>query len=300
MAACHKGGAMRSPSPIVLAALCVIAPLACSDAPVGPVTPPADVPAADLGAPGDAPDDAPVAVDRPLPVDLPLAVDRPAVLDAPRPPLDAGPAVGAGCARDADCADGWCADLPGGYCSRPRCDMAGCPAGSECTYLVRSGQPSINVCLRGCAGDGDCRVAEGYGCDRGRCVQVRRDAGAPVDTGRRCSSTLGRDCPAGQACSASGQCTTACSFDWRCNGGCCNAGRCAAGDELRACGTSSASSWRCGDCSAGCTAGAACRAATGGGACACSSCQPIGGSCSVASQCCSRSCAGLNGNLRCQ
>jgi hypothetical protein len=42
---------MRAPSPIALAALCVLAPLACSDAPVGPVTPPADVPAADLVAP---------------------------------------------------------------------------------------------------------------------------------------------------------------------------------------------------------------------------------------------------------
>lgn len=286
--------------PVRLVALAALCTLACSEA--APAAPPPDAPAADLGVvEGDNPVvvDAPVAVDVPLSIDVPVAVDVRA-LDAPSPPVDAGRPAGAACTGDGDCADGWCADLPSGYCSRRRCDMAGCPTGSECNYLVRTGTPSVYVCLRQCAGDADCRAADGYACDRGLCVTARRDAGAPADTGRRCSSTTGRDCPVGQACGPTGQCTTSCSFDWRCNGGCCNGGRCAAGDALTACGTSSASAWRCGDCSSGCTAGAACRAVTGGGACACSSCTPIGGSCSVASQCCSRSCAGLNGNLRCQ
>lgn len=250
-----------------------------------------------------------VVVDQPTPVDQP-ATDNALPEDVPSPdvvapvdvrvPLDAGSPAGAACTQDSDCADGWCADLPSGYCSRRRCDMNDCPSGSMCNYLVRSSAPSIYVCLRECTAPSGCRVADGYTCDRGLCVTARPDAGPPVDTGRRCSSNLGRDCPVGQACSASGQCTTACSFDWRCNGGCCNNGRCAAGTDLNACGTSSASAWRCGDCSRGCTSGAACRAVTNGGACACTSCRPIGGSCSTSTDCCTRSCAGLNGNLTCQ
>ncbi|MDP3277422.1 MAG: hypothetical protein Q8Q09_19700 [Deltaproteobacteria bacterium] len=132
-----------------------------------------------------------------------------------------------------------------------------------------------------------------------RDAMVAQDS-AVSDGAIRCRSNLGRDCPVGQACSARGECTPSCSFDWRCNTGCCQGGRCAGGTELNACGTSSAQAWRCGDCAAGCTAGAACGAVTGGGACACTSCRPIGASCARSTDCCSRSCAGLNGNLRCQ
>lgn len=286
----------------VVAALVALT-LACSSSDAPPVV-------ADAGADAGAPIDAPVAVDDlgaadDAAVDLGVVVDRapvdrPSAVDVTVAPVDVGRPAGASCTGDADCADGWCADLPSGYCSRRRCDMAGCAAGDTCTYLVRSSAPSLYVCLHGCAGPSDCRVADGYACEGGSCVTARRDAGAPADTGRRCSSNLGRDCPVGQACSAAGQCTTACSFDWRCNGGCCGSGRCTTGDELRSCGTSSASAWRCGDCSSGCTSGAACRAVTGGGACQCSSCRPIGASCTVAGDCCTRSCAGLNGNRTCQ
>jgi len=88
---------------------------------------------------------------------------------APQPVIAGG--VGDGCKPDpanfqGTCVQGQlCMPLPGGYCTLP-CGATGsaCPAGSVCVPSVRGGE----LCERGCASDGDCRVDQGYVCDPGR------------------------------------------------------------------------------------------------------------------------------------
>lgn len=75
-------------------------------------------------------------------------------------PAGAGQA-GARCAGHQDCAGAFsCFDLPGGYCAAGDCRDLGCPQGTVCG----DGGRFIDVCLKACNNDGDCRAAEGYAC----------------------------------------------------------------------------------------------------------------------------------------
>jgi serine protease len=86
----------------------------------------------------------------------------------PESPADGTGAVGAGCATSAECqGDLYCEPaLTGGYCTASCVNGASCPTGSRCFCL---GQDANNcayeICLKDCAGDGDCRASEGYTCD---------------------------------------------------------------------------------------------------------------------------------------
>ncbi|MBN2359759.1 MAG: L,D-transpeptidase family protein [Deltaproteobacteria bacterium] len=79
-------------------------------------------------------------------------------------PGESAPAfdIGAACGAPAACGHSACLDLPGGYCSKQMCDLAGCPTGSTCFHLLDVG---IFACLEDCGGAGDCRSGEGYVCD---------------------------------------------------------------------------------------------------------------------------------------
>lgn len=71
----------------------------------------------------------------------------------------AGP--GERCADYADCnGEQVCLNLPGGYCAVGGCDAdLPCDAATVCVDLG-----AFAACLKRCAGDGDCRVGEGYRC----------------------------------------------------------------------------------------------------------------------------------------
>lgn len=208
----------------------------------------------------------------------------------------AGPAIGDPCIHDGDCGDeGKCLDYPGGYCSRLSCDTVGCPDGSQCAYLVQDTGSSLYACARSCVSSANCRT--GYECRTNLCFPARPDAGMRDAGSSECSRSS--DCPVGRACDvALGQCVTTCNFDQRCNGGCCGGGQCREGTELSACG--GARDYRCADCTDGCSVGAACTASGIGGYCECSSCTPVGASCTTADECCSRFCGGVGGDRRCQ
>ena len=140
----------------------------------------ADTPARDVvdDAKGtDALDDVPAEDDAPaedVGVDG-TAADLP---DAPRdvPPTDVAPSligIGRPCTASdtpaeerGDCADGQLClrpptfSSPGGYCSQ-RCDAVRCPDDAVCVAMV-----SGAYCMRRCASDADCRLADGYECYR--------------------------------------------------------------------------------------------------------------------------------------
>jgi len=68
--------------------------------------------------------------------------------------------LGQPCSGHQDC-KGLCLDFwPGGYCSAP-CSLADvvCPGGGSCTDLGL-----LQVCLKSCLNDSDCRQNEGYRC----------------------------------------------------------------------------------------------------------------------------------------
>lgn len=116
------------------------------------------------------------------------ADDAGVVRDAPA--QDAGPrtSTGAACAADGDCAGlrcltrfdractgpvrphTWHFDFHGGQCN-PAIDDAGtipggCPAGSQLTTVITGCDGyRFRYCAARCAGDGDCRLGEGYRCD---------------------------------------------------------------------------------------------------------------------------------------
>jgi hypothetical protein len=87
--------------------------------------------------------------------------------------------VGAPCGSEVDCTDDTmdrtCLSetqfaplltLPGGYCGKlcdPSLSMP-CEAGAACITLPTF--PPILVCMRACSVDGDCRVQEGYSCNK--------------------------------------------------------------------------------------------------------------------------------------
>jgi len=75
----------------------------------------------------------------------------------PAPAFD----IGEACSADGDCANLYCMGMPGGYCAKAMCSVAGCPAGSTCYSL--SGD-SATVCLQDCSSDGECRTGEDYVC----------------------------------------------------------------------------------------------------------------------------------------
>ena len=97
-----------------------------------------------------------------LPDDLPA--DLPADLSAD--PMEW--AIGSSCATDADCGgEGLCLSwLPGGYCTQPACGTdAPCPVDTICAPIHHEGVEGT-VCLAACDNLGDCRVEDGYACDR--------------------------------------------------------------------------------------------------------------------------------------
>jgi hypothetical protein len=51
--------------------------------------------------------------------------------------------------------------FPGGYCSAVCTSAADCGVGAECVNLNDLGR----YCLKRCSSPGECRTAEGYGCD---------------------------------------------------------------------------------------------------------------------------------------
>lgn len=208
-----------------------------------------------------------------------------------------GRPVGAACSADGECADGWCLDLPGGYCSRRDCDANDCPAGSTCSYLVRD-EGSIYACLANCDEPSDCRVGAGYWCGDGYWTCYLGGPPEDPDGGvpEGCNDPWSTDCPLHQACDLdTHECVTACSQDQPCHEGCCDRGQCVAGDALDACG---AEGWRCYDCGADCDSGAGCDVEAG--ICECDTCTPSGAFCNVDfNDCCSGFCAGLNGDTHC-
>ncbi len=92
------------------------------------------------------------------PVCLPSEIQR--WPGEPAPGFD----VGAPCIDGADCNHNYCLKLQGGYCSKVMCDLAGCPAGSEC-FILGAAPNQIAGCLDSCTSAGQCREAERYTCD---------------------------------------------------------------------------------------------------------------------------------------
>jgi hypothetical protein len=96
--------------------------------------------------------------------------------------------IGDPCTGGEGCGSGFCLqDVPfsGGYCSEviAECPAPGsptivCPAGATCENAVVTGAPpqqmARDLCLRSCAVDSDCRVAEGYHCCPSHLVQSAR------------------------------------------------------------------------------------------------------------------------------
>jgi len=74
--------------------------------------------------------------------------------------------VGVTCSVAGDCGTGpyLCIkqDFPNGYCSRSCNSDSDCPSGSVCPT---SGKGDGD-CMQTCAGDADCRLTEGYFCDK--------------------------------------------------------------------------------------------------------------------------------------
>lgn len=99
--------------------------------------------------------------------------------------------VGAACAGDGECGGGacvrsveracegpvrphaWRLEFPGGYCTRAGFDAVECPAGAA-PHGVVTGCDGLRYrfCARRCASDAECRVSDGYACEResGQCL----------------------------------------------------------------------------------------------------------------------------------
>lgn len=75
----------------------------------------------------------------------------------PAPSFD----IGDSCGDDSSCQSLSCLNMPGGYCSKTMCNVAGCPDGSTCFAL----SSELHTCLKDCQGPGDCRQSDGYICD---------------------------------------------------------------------------------------------------------------------------------------
>jgi len=91
-----------------------------------------------------------------FPVCLPADVQR-----WPGEPAPTGD-IGTACSSAQDCEHLSCLGLPGGYCVKTMCDLAGCPTGSTC-FTFQGGDTT--ACLDQCGGDGDCRQGAGHFCD---------------------------------------------------------------------------------------------------------------------------------------
>jgi serine protease len=76
--------------------------------------------------------------------------------------------LGGACGGDGDCMAGMFCDvsLPGGYCTQD-CTTQTCPGDGVCFSFCgdEACETVFNLCLDGCAADGDCRQGEGYICD---------------------------------------------------------------------------------------------------------------------------------------
>ncbi|MFH1811947.1 MAG: L,D-transpeptidase family protein [Pseudomonadota bacterium] len=71
--------------------------------------------------------------------------------------------IGAACTADTGCANLSCMDsLPGGYCTKTMCNVAGCPSGSACYRVSSAGD---TACIKTCTQTSQCRQGEGYICD---------------------------------------------------------------------------------------------------------------------------------------
>jgi len=75
--------------------------------------------------------------------------------------------IGQPCVGDDDCGDGLCLTwLPDGYCTQPACGpSAPCPADAVCAPVHQDGFEGT-ACLAACDVVGDCRIDDGYACDR--------------------------------------------------------------------------------------------------------------------------------------
>ncbi|MBU0552060.1 hypothetical protein KKF91_13980 [Myxococcota bacterium] len=108
-------------------------------------------------------------------------------------------ATGAACSKNSSCNGGLCltgGDFLGGYCSAQCANQFdGCEPGSLCAPIGGAA-----VCLDACAGDGDCRAAEGYRC---RTIGVVKDQ-------------TGADVPQ-RVCAPNCQSNASCEEGWRCD-----------------------------------------------------------------------------------
>jgi hypothetical protein len=72
--------------------------------------------------------------------------------------------IGAACTSASSCNRASClTDLPGGYCTQERCEIVGCPSGSQCFNI--GGTEEYYACLKNCSASGQCRGSDGYVCD---------------------------------------------------------------------------------------------------------------------------------------
>lgn len=121
--------------------------------------------------------------DKVFPVCLPEPIQRwpgePALVDD----------IGKACNVPSDCASRSCMGLPGGYCTKMHCDLAGCPDTATC-FGFSGGE---SMCLRDCGEDSECREGEGYECDGdGSCWPKQRPIGWDSTVGQAdCASAWG-------------------------------------------------------------------------------------------------------------
>lgn len=76
--------------------------------------------------------------------------------------------VGDACTRSADCQGGLFCEteiFPGGYCTAGCANGSSCPSGSACFCFGDVGNCDLQICLKTCDSDNDCRTDENYICD---------------------------------------------------------------------------------------------------------------------------------------
>jgi hypothetical protein len=182
--------------------------------------------------------------------------------------------------------------------------LADCPQ----TSTACTGHQCINVCGDGLNGHaavcqfGCCTATNNGVCKNGMGDTTCGKSGVCVDCSMQaaghvclpgtqtCGCTAAANCPPNEACDTGVHaCTTACSGNQPCNGGCCNKGTCAVGTAPTACGGMNA----CVDCTNN-VAGHACVA----GICGCNSATDCGAqrACDVAKHMCTNAC---NANQLC-